>query len=892
MLLILVAAVESHRPALPNDLLHMYYGELNVCALRDGVTPKVLVAVPLPGEAVLDPRAVSEAPEMQFVVVDGELLTVTVRSSSGHLPPFRVSISPAEAEEDAEAVALFSVASQHSLSKSRIEFDVRPSLQLRFMHDSCQQFIRLDTFSRRLSTFTYDLPKYIAVTSTGVDVLYIPHNTSMGIRFRVNLAITDRAWKMRVTVLRKPPIPPVLVRVYMKLSNTSRGEYLLGSLNDEAPGPRGAVFDDAFAAVPASQMESMIVKRPEIVFVIRADFEELHRSCYEEFKLVNYMEEMKTLTEYHQMEKVLYPTSAADKSFAPRHCTADGHRGTKDSPTRPSDLMRLRLFFSGHTQSVAFHIVQPFPVSNLQIHAVDIANDTMFFEEEHYVPYVSMHDTESAPFGWHYVLDKDATWVRGDALTIHLFFDMHRLPATDHAIAGGASAILHPGIRSRVTMQDRHDSLVRWVERHGGTFAGTIGVNHQQQKCFLQVPEEKASKGTVAVALPRELLFSEVHARAIPFIRELFNSEPWAEFVEDQQVMTARDAKVLLLTLFSLTQAESPSEGTKWHLFLSTLPTVGPNGLINGFALNVVRHDAFVADTLELNQLRWAADLVRKRHLLLHDMYKFVSSQWPWLVADTTQPAVDKEHFFERFAALDSVAVLSANDVLFVPPLIHECTFSDIPGTELLYNTQNETVELRFSRKSLVRGQAAAGFVEVTCDLFQAGPRESALNSADSFVRRGFVPLRAASVVDVSLREVMLEATLPIPLGEDTFLLTKSKPSRDALLSRLSDFMGECRSSSHSRYSPQCLRLFRQIVERRLREFPGSSLSQRVAIRSDSDRLVASHVSAIVARLVRSARDVLLTHLDFLTDEGIAESHSTEFENGRPEPTTSRAAEL
>ncbi len=870
--------VSGRMPVVSNDLLHMYYAELSVCSLRDGLSTKSLLAVPIPGEARIDPVAVAEAPELQFVVVDGELLTVTVRSSSGHLPPLRLVISPSATEEDAEATAIFAGSSQHSISNRSVDFDVRPTLKLRFMQGSCLQFVRLDTFARRLLNFEYELPKYVALTSSGQAVTYVPLNSTMGVRFRVLLQPTadSSPWKMQVTVLRKPPIPPVLIRVFVKLSATSRGEYILGHGSEESPGPRGFTLENAFATVPDAQMANMIVERNDSVFVLRVSFEELHRLCAEEFRLPRLTEELRTVSQYHQMERILHPVAAEDRRFQPHHCTMNGR---VFDGARASELVRLRLFFSGVSQAVSLHVIQPFPMANLQVHAVDGGNHTVFLEEEHYVPYVSMHDTSVLPFGWQDVFEKNTTIVLGDTLTFYVFFDMRELPSGYHALATGASAILHPAIRARVSEQDNHDSLMRWVVLHGGWIAGSIGINHQQQRAFLQVPAAAAAKGRVAVSVPRELLFSEIAAKAVPFIRQLFASEQWAEFVEDAgDLMAPRDVQVLLLTLFSLTQAES-LEGTKWHLFISTLPRVGPNGLLGGIGLNVAQHHAFVADSLELNQMQGASSAVRRRRTMLEEMFKFVSSQWPWLI----HAPVDLNYFVERFTAVDGAALASANDVLFIPPLIHKCSFSDVPSAAIVFNSANDSVELRFVRVPSV--PTGADSVEVTCDLFQSSNPE--MNVVESFLRRGFIPLQATPVALVSLA-----------LDSESFALTKAKRSRDPMLKRLSESTPECQGSAGPMYSPRCLRLFRSILEKSLQDLPASSMSQRIALRTDADRLVASSLSSMMTRLIQAARNVLMTHIDHLTDESIlssSASSSDEAEERRDEfaePFRSAMAEM
>jgi hypothetical protein len=185
--------------------------------------------------------------------------------------------------------------------------------------------------------------------------------------------------------------------------------------------------------------------------------------------------------------------------------------------------------------------------------------------------------------------------------------------------------------------------------------------------------------------------------------------------------------------------------------------------------------------------------------------------------------------------------------------------------TELLFNKANDSVELRFVRGSSWGGDGSGAkeSMPVTCDLFQLLSGAPYWNAVENFLRRGFIPLRAEPVAHLSLHSTDEDMS-----GAMIFSLTKSKQSRAPVLDALASFAAPCAGSTASRPSFPCLRLFRGLVEEHLAGLP---VILETPVRTDADRLVASHVTSMMSVLLRGARDVLTTHLEHLADEHVTD---------------------
>lgn len=541
---------QSHRKSvsvLHGDLKSLYYGEVCVSCLRDGVHRRPLVAVPdvdaFTGEDIVDSDAVKEAPDVSFEVVDRHLVSIEVSvtqrylkhsnrqyQSDNHmedirLPPFRILISDGESDETplSEQLIILDSRSNHTFLDRSVTFGVR---QLALMHLEPMKmfYIRLDTYSRRLTSFegAFWLPQ-AATSSARQSASLSSHDQSakremsfsvvppvpsgtLGTRFRCTLSFygssADHVKEIRlnVTALRKAPVPPQRVQVFVievpsdRVSLSSeqlwghiviendRKDFLLSSFETRASldkESRIRIYEIGVAAeshVPSvrsglqvseswsDEAASNVLRQRLWLYlnevgertsppmyrygiVVQCTSEELSREYHEEFvvpQVGSLLQRLRGLDtharaseRYHDGPGRIPHIHLQETMIAPisylRFLQLEQFQIQQDgSSLIPPDEPFLRILFRHEPDhnAIALFLVQPVPIRNLQIFVVNGYNETELLEESYEVPFVGPdRDIRAHPlFGVRRFLSDERTWIGGDELRIHIFFDLRDAP--------------------------------------------------------------------------------------------------------------------------------------------------------------------------------------------------------------------------------------------------------------------------------------------------------------------------------------------------------------------------------------------------------------------------------------------------------------------------------
>lgn len=522
---------------LHGDLRYLYYGEVCIACLHDGIHTRPLVAVPDVDEAghdvSIDSEADHESPRVVFSVIDRILTSIHVvaggssthHSSGGnesrpsdddvkapHLPPFRILISDGECDSTPEAHqrVILSGRSNHTFLDKIVKFD-DVNLELIFVEPRKIFFIRLDTYSRRLTTFrgAFWLPLGAAHRVTRSDrssaapqearpsvvsfVVVPPSVTTgtLGTRFQCTLSFgavggeNDQDVTLEVVALRKAPVPPQrLVAYLLELpfdatepstdapyenivieSNPAGLLHTIG-VDHSAPGESmilgtiGSVENHNPSVRKGLRMLVQLTKRgtnqrlwsflhgggvhpiqSRFAVILVTTFEELHRDYHETYVVPNVGALLKSFrgeeiaggaTNQNVTTSVdttwLYHERLIEPNSYRRLLEWDAFKVQPDgsSVTPPDEpFLRILLRHEPEYQSTSMLLVQPVAIRNLQVLVVNAYNETLLLEEEHHVPFIGPYRDlrVDALFGIRRFISDDITWVGGDSLTVHLFFD-------------------------------------------------------------------------------------------------------------------------------------------------------------------------------------------------------------------------------------------------------------------------------------------------------------------------------------------------------------------------------------------------------------------------------------------------------------------------------------
>lgn len=547
----LFPATASARSALHGDIRYLYYGEVVLGSVGEGLHRRLLVPVPdqdAAGNDVVPDAALHEAPEVVFNVVDGFLMSVTVRPETAAvkprawpqtatvkvapslLPPFRILISDAELEDDAErGHVILDASSRHTIADRSTRFDMVSGILLRTLDPHRTYYIRLDTYERRVTTFLtsfwlgQNAPANSKAVATAALSSRFPANTTFGVRFEYR-AVTSANGSdiVEVRVFRKPPAPPVVLTLTAVHVNTTKlhAEVVRRQKADLLRGLSTASWDDARIqdmlasedlsavdvaskdaathafvtrvhhlagnATSASWPRGFGVAAPfraprdarDLAILIRvaADFEELHRSHYEWF-------ELKGATAVLQKLK----SSGGEKVLMPRRwqeLRSEFVNEYDQQRVRDEHFVRLSLrrVTDAVSQAIALLVLQPYPIQNLQVHVVDGYNDTFFLAEEYDVPYRHVFDVAEEPFGWHRAVRDDFKFVSGgDALEFHVFYDLRDEDAHAATLGNTASGVRdEEGDKSADDLSNPHRSSSALSAFHPEPYKRAMGTMQRQ----------------------------------------------------------------------------------------------------------------------------------------------------------------------------------------------------------------------------------------------------------------------------------------------------------------------------------------------------------------------------------------------------------------------------
>ncbi len=637
----------------------------------------------------------------------------------------------------------------------------------------------------------------------------------------------------------------------------------------------------------------------------KVTFEEIPRAYHATFHIPNYENVLAKLRRYDLAVEELKPIRATfPVEYPPGRAAKLGIVFKKE--------LSLQLQYIERLQSVSLMVVQSTPIQRLQVHAIDGLGQTVFHEEESFVPFivvpkqqvVSQEAAQKVPqhFGWHFALPANST-VPGNSLTVRVFYDAKDAHPSSNA---GAAA----GLSQKTTLLDQ---LNHWLAEHGGTIADWYWRRNRVGRQRL-VPRAGAKKGEILLRIPFSVLITDHVASSVPFIRDLTREVDWIKMRANLRKEYERLTKQMLRKPGTLentptskkdgidsndddddddgddgvkagrarSQGEIDRETIEAYLEGHTPWDEAQDQLSRIALFLLTQPESQLGDTVKFHLVTQnLKDLVARAKVDYHDdelltnltvVDEVAALVSPYLKSEAAKhrstyqaeysTAVAKHPWILSHVSYEEYEVVrahlfaksrnSTDGVLFLIPLLDQVVHNDDPSAELHFDADQEMVHVVAARNLQPHE------TEITLD-FGSGE----MSKMAFFLRFGFVPFKGQDCVDVGGVE----------------LLVREKRSRTLVLDRLAALHSQDDSTKggqvHQRKEqrkPQSAKKSNMILRKAMLSEFQRLLTERVQSLGESYSKLSSasldpDVQHAAERLLQGMRNTLSRHLDWVKDD-------------------------